>query len=229
MTYDKLNSRFLQYLIDCRLEPGEKLPSISEISGELGVSAGKVRESLEVARQLGFVSVKPKVGILKRPFSFTPAVLQTLLFGLGSGEAEFSQFSQLRQAVEMGFWDQAVQQLTSDDIAELKRITQLAWEKLRGQPVRIPNGEHRQLHLTIFKHLENPFVQGILHAYWEAYEASELTRFVTYQYWLDVWNYHEKIVAALEQKEFALGKQLLIEHFALLPAQVATYHVTQDT
>lgn len=218
MIYDKLNSRFLKYLVDCRLEPGEKLPPISEISEELGVSTGKVRESLEVARQLGFVSVKPRVGIVKRPFSFKPAVLQTVLFGLGSGEVEFAHFSHLRQTVETGFWDDAVRRLTPEDNQQLTKLVQLAWEKLRGRPVRIPNDEHRQLHLTIFKHLENPFVQGILHAYWEAYEASELTRFVTYQYWLDVWTYHEQIVEALRQHDFAQGKRLLVEHFALLPA-----------
>lgn len=218
MILSKLGSRFLKYLIDCRIRPGEKLPPINQISDELGVSAGKVREGLEVARQLGFVSVKPKIGIVRRPFSFKPAVLQTVLFGLGSGEVEFAHFSRLRQSVETGFWDDAVRRLQPEDIVRLENLVHEAWKKLRGRPVRVPNDEHRQLHLTIFKHLENPFVQGILHAYWEAYEASELTRFVTYQYWLDVWHYHEQIVDALQQNDYALGKQLLIEHFALLPA-----------
>ncbi len=37
-------------------------------------------------------------------------------------------------------------------------------------------------HLTIFKHLENPFVLGLLEAYWDAYEAVELNRYADYRY-----------------------------------------------
>jgi DNA-binding FadR family transcriptional regulator len=82
----------------------------------------------------------------------------------------------------------------------------------------VPNGEHRQFHLLIFSRLNNPFVKGLLESYWEAYEASELTRFANYQYWLDVWTYHERIVDALCANEFEKGRQLLIEHFDMLPA-----------
>ncbi len=62
----------------------------------------------------------------------------------------------------------------------------------------------------------NPFVQGILDAYWQAYEASEMTRFASYAYWIEVWTYHEKIVDALCHNDFTLGRQLLVEHFSLL-------------
>ncbi|MEJ2747380.1 MAG: FCD domain-containing protein, partial [Anaerolineae bacterium] len=96
-------------------------------------------------------------------------------------------------------------------------VVNQAWQKLRGQPIHVPNGEHRQFHLLIFSRLDNPFVQGLLASYWDAYEASELTRFASYQYWLDVWNYHERIVDALCANEFELGQQLLVEHFDLLP------------
>ena len=74
--------------------------------------------------------------------------------------------------------------------------------KLRGEPIHIPNAEHRQLHLTIFGRLNNPFVHGLLIACWDAYDASELTRFQSYQYWTDVWSYHEQIVDALCADDF---------------------------
>jgi DNA-binding GntR family transcriptional regulator len=61
-------------------------------------------------------------------------------------------------------------------------------------------------------------VRGVLETYWDAYEASELTRFVSYAYWVDVWTYHERIVEALCCNDFALGRQLLVEHFSLLRA-----------
>ncbi|MDX1614044.1 MAG: FCD domain-containing protein [Candidatus Promineifilaceae bacterium] len=114
-------------------------------------------------------------------------------------------------------WHQAVSALTAADKSLLRDILNQAQRKLHSQPVHIPNGEHRQLHLTIFSRLDNPFVPALLKAYWDAYEAVELTRFADYQYWLDVWSYHEQIVESIEAGDYERGLCLLKEHFQLLP------------
>jgi DNA-binding FadR family transcriptional regulator len=217
MLLHQLDSDFLKYLIDNHVEPGDRVPTLSEMSTELGISVGKLREQMEVARALGFVSVRTRKGIQREPFDFKPAALISLLFSLGTRETQFNQFSELRQAVEKSMWYEAVTHLTLRNKQELHEIVNQAWQKLRSRPVHVPNGEHRQFHLKIFSHLENPFVQGLLEAYWDAYEASELTRFVDYQYWVDVWTYHERIVDALEKNDFDEGLTLLTEHFCLLP------------
>ena len=221
MILQKLDSRFLNFIIEKKILPGDKLPPLTDISSELGVSVGKLREQLEVARNLGLVSVRPRVGIQRQEFDFAPAVLQSVLFGLATKEATFEQYSRLRRSVEASFWHDAVVLLTPEDKQDLKALLQRAWEKLRGEPIHVPNYEHRQLHLTIFRRLDNPFVQGILSAYWDAYEASELTRFARYQYWIDVWTYHEQIVDALCVDDFDRGRQLLIQHFSLLPQAIS--------
>ena len=102
-----INSELLTYLIDEDLEPGERLPALTELSEELDVSVGKLREQLELARQLGFVSVRPRLGTRREPFTFYPAVRISLMFGLATGEANFTQFSQLRQTIEANMWHQA--------------------------------------------------------------------------------------------------------------------------
>lgn len=217
MQLTKLDSQFLNYLVEMQIAPGERVPTLQEIGEDLGISVGKLREQLEVARNLGLVSVRPRVGIQREPLDFSKAILPSVLFSLGTGEATFTQFSQLRRAIETELWLDAVVLLTNEDKQRLREIVNQAWNKLRGQPIHVPNGEHRQFHLLIFSRLENPFVQGLLASYWDAYEASELTRFASYQYWLDVWNYHEKIVDALCINAFDQGQQLLVEHFNLLP------------
>ena len=217
MRLDRLDSDFFKYLIAHHINPGDRLPTLSEIGADMGVGVGALREQLAVARGMGVVSVRPRVGIQRERFDFATSVLPAVLFSLATGETTFAQLSRLRRAIEVSFWDEAVVLLTLDDKARLGQLVAGAWAKLRGDPIHIPNGEHRQLHLTIFGRLDNPFVQGLLVAYWDAYDASELTRFVRYQYWIDVWNYHEQIVAALCANDFARGQQLLEEHFALLP------------
>ena len=232
MLRDKVNSEFLGHLIDQGIEPGERLPALTELSKELGVSVGKLREQLELARQLGFVSVRPRLGTRRESFDFYPAVRASLMFGLATGDATFDQFSQLRQTIETSMWHQAVTELQQKDKQRLHELVVKAREKLQDEPVHIPNNEHRELHLTIFSRLNNPFVQGLLQAYWDAYEATELTRFADYQYWLDVWSYHERIVEAICQNEFESGRQLLLEHFRLLPTVTLptglTYRVIEN-
>ena len=57
MLLHKLDSDFIKYLIDHHVEPGDRVPTLNEISAELGIGVGKLREQLEVARSLGFISV----------------------------------------------------------------------------------------------------------------------------------------------------------------------------
>jgi len=217
MRTDKLTSELLRYLVDNDLRPGDRVPTLSELSNEIGVSVGKLREQLELARQLGLVSVRPRLGIRREPFKFQSSVTSSLFFALATGEATFAQYSHLRRIVETSMWSEAVGALLPGDIAELDSIVDSAWQKLRGEQVHIPNSEHRQLHIAIFRRLNNPFMLGLLEAYWDAYEASELTRYADYQYWLDVWTYHEQIVESIRQGDIAEGKRQLVRHFALLP------------
>ncbi len=219
MRLDKLDSEFLHYLVAYHIDPGDKLPSLNEIGDTLGVGVGKLREELAVARGLGVVSVRPRLGIQREPFDFGEAILPAVLFGLATGETTFAQLSRLRRTLETAFWDEAVVRLTAADRLLLRVLVGRAWAKLRGEPIHIPNAEHRELHLTIFGRLDNPFVHGLLVAYWDAYEASEVTHFMRYQYWLDVWNYHEQIVDALCADDFERGRRLLNEHFALLQTE----------
>jgi DNA-binding FadR family transcriptional regulator len=217
LSLNGLNCELLNYLVENGVAPGDRLPPLAELATTLDVSVGKLREQLELARRLNLVSVRPRVGIHREPFDFLAAVRTSLFFGLATGEATFAQFSGLRQKIETSMWYEAVARLTEEDKEKLRQIVALAWAKLQGEPPHIPNEEHRQLHLTIFGRLDNPFVQGLLAAYWEAYEASELTRYVEYVYWTQVWDYHSQIVDAIGAGDFDRGLQCLIKHFSLLP------------
>ncbi|HZD10125.1 MAG TPA: GntR family transcriptional regulator, partial [Candidatus Binatia bacterium] len=68
----KIEPEFLNYIIEQKISPGARLPTLAEMSAEIGISLGKLREQLEVARSRGLVSVKPRVGTQREPFSFLP-------------------------------------------------------------------------------------------------------------------------------------------------------------
>ena len=217
-----LSSDFLNYLVSSPLQngrqPGEAppIPSLSELSKELGVSVASLREQLEVAEAFGLVEVRPRLGIRRLPYSFFPAVSQSLQYAIRLDRGYFDQFSDLRNQIEASFWDRAVRLLTSQDHLLLKDLMGRAWEKLRGSPVQIPHAEHRQLHMAIYSRLENPFVLGVLEAYWEAYEQAGYNIFADYNYLREVWNYHQVMVDAICTGNYEAGYQALITHKDLL-------------
>ncbi len=209
-------SEFLRYLASYDVAARDNFPSLTELSTELGVSVASLREQLEVARALGLVDVKPKVGIRRLPFTFLPAVRQSLGYAIAVDEKHFRLFADLRKHTETAYWHEAVKLLTIDDVEQLQAIIAQAWVKLKGNPIQIPHDEHKQLHLQIYKRLINPFVTGILEAYWEAYEAIGLNVFTDYKYLTDVWHYHEKMVSAIRTNEYDKGHKALIEHTDML-------------
>ena len=209
-------SEFLRYLAS-HPEADDGLPSLIELSRELGISVAGLREQLEVARALGLVEVRPRTGTRRRPFSFAPAVNQTLGYALALDHAHFDKFAQLRNHIETAYWDEAVRKLTGEDKAQLQGLILRAQEKLHGKPVQVPHEEHRKLHLLIYRRLDNPFVTGILEAYWDSYEAVGLNMYAgSIDYLHEVWQYHARMVECICSGDYAAGREALVKHVDLL-------------
>ena len=208
-------SEFLRYLATHE-EVENGLPSLKNLSVELGVSVASLREQLEVARSLGLVEVRPRTGMRRKPYSFAPAVMQSLNYAITMDKDHFLAFADLRQHIEIAYWHQAVKALAPEDHDRLQELVACAWKKLHGNPIEIPHPEHRELHLTIYRRLNNPFVTGLLQSYWDAYETVGLNFFTDYNYLTQVWTYHQKMVDAICVNDADAGYKALSEHTDLI-------------
>jgi DNA-binding FadR family transcriptional regulator len=209
-------SEFLRYLASHEETQGS-LPTLNELSRELGISVAGLREQLEVARALGLVEVRPRTGTRRLDYSFAPAVKQSLMYALALKQSHFEKYSELRNHIEAAYWDEAVTLLTEDDRHELEKIITRAFDKLRGSPVQVPHEEHRKLHLLIYSRLNNPFVTGLLEAYWEAYEAVGLNMYAGgMDYLEEVWGFHKTMVKSICKGNYAEGRNALVTHIDLL-------------
>jgi DNA-binding FadR family transcriptional regulator len=173
------------------------------------------------------VEVRPRLGIETRDFSPAAALSVSMRFALAKDRSYFDQIEELREVIEANYWHQAVQALNEGDKKDLMDLMERAWTLLKGEPVQIPHEEHRQLHLTIFSRLENEFVKGFLHAYWDAYESVGLNVFTDYPYLEAVWEHHQVMVDAILDKNLDIGHQALVEHFGILHRRSgSTPHLT---
>jgi DNA-binding FadR family transcriptional regulator len=213
-TYPDVLSAFLRFLVT--YQDRDRLPSLREISQELRVSSALLREQLEVAKALGLVEVRPKTGIRRLPYSFKPAVLQSLTYAVNINTKAFEQFSIFRNHIEASYWFEAVALLLPEDVERLCGLIQQAEAKLANRPVQIPYIEHRDLHLGIYQRLKNPFVLGILEAYWETYEAIGLSLYADLEYLQVVWRYHRRMVDEIRRGDVVAGYQVMVEHADLL-------------
>lgn len=205
---------FIKYLANGN--GSDRLPSLQELSAEHGVSISVLREQLQVARALGFVEVRPRTGIRRLPYTFAPAVRESLFYAIDRDQGAFASFSDVRRHLERVYWFEAVQRLTPEDLEHLRNLVTRAEGMLKAEPIRVPHAEHRELHLVIYQHLQNPFVIGLLEAYWEAYEQVGLSLYTGLEYQLQVWDSHRQIVEAIAEKDFVRGHQLLVGHFDLI-------------
>jgi len=215
------HSEFFTYLLRYSETDHEKMPALKDLSSELGLSTSKLREQVSVAKALGLVDVRPRLGIRPLPYSFTPAVDASLCYAIQQNAAYFEDFVDLRRHLEYAYFPRAVDLLQESDHRELRKLVLSAWKKLRGSPVRIPHEEHRKLHLTIYNRLHNVFVTGLLEAYWDAYEAVGLNVYADLDYLEQVWTYHEQLAEAAIIKDKSRGLDILREHFDLMDRLLA--------
>jgi DNA-binding FadR family transcriptional regulator len=211
-------TEFIDYLIyHAQQYPDEvQLPSLNQLSATMNISVARLREQLEVAKALGLVEVRPRTGIKRLPYSFNQAVWKSLAYAIGIEPRLFEVFAGLRKQVELAYWLEATRALTPADKEYLRALVDRAFDKLQGTPIRVPHDEHRNLHLSIYRRLENPFVIGILEAYWEAYEAVGLSLYTDLAYLEEVWDYHKKMVDAIFDGDLESGYEALSEHTDLL-------------
>jgi DNA-binding FadR family transcriptional regulator len=209
-------SEFLRYLASHEETQGS-LPSLNELSREIGISVAGLREQLEVARALGLVEVRPRTGTRRLDYSFAPAVKQSLAYALVVDQNHFEKYSELRNHIEAAYWDEAVKLLTDEDKRELQNIITRAFNKLSSNPIQVPHEEHRKMHLLIYSRLGNPFVSGLLEAYWDAYETVGLNMYAGgMDYLEEVWGYHKTMVQSINNGNYTAGRKALITHIDLL-------------
>jgi DNA-binding FadR family transcriptional regulator len=209
-------SEFLQYLAEKATNGEERLPPLTELSRELGVSVASLREQLEVARIFGFVEVRPKTGIRWLPYQFAPSILMSVVYAITISPEFFDQFRDLRNHLESAYFYESLANLDLHHIDRLMELVEVAENKMEMYPPQLPHREHRDLHNILFSGVTNTFVKGIFSVYWEVYEAQGFSVISDLDYLKRVWSYHRRIVEAIYKKDYAEAFEMFLEHKDLM-------------
>ncbi|PKN84099.1 MAG: hypothetical protein CVU46_15180 [Chloroflexi bacterium HGW-Chloroflexi-8] len=212
-------SDFLRYLAKRANCGNDRLPSLSVLSRELGISVASLREQLEIARVLGFVEIRPKTGIKWLPYNFANSILVSSAYAIEISSQYFDQFRDLRNHLESVYFFEAVTSLRNNDIERLFIIIENAETKIKSNPPRTPHIEHRDWHLLLFSHIENVFLNGILSVFWDIYENQGYAFVSDMVYLSNVWSYHKKITEQIALQNYSDAYQAFLEHKDLIKSR----------
>jgi DNA-binding FadR family transcriptional regulator len=209
-------SKLLQFITQRIKEGRDDLPPIQELSEQLEMSVPTLREQIEALKMLGLLDARPRHGLHIREIDISTGLRQATIIAASIDMKYFYQFSDLRDRIEQAWFISATEKLEQADVDQLEQYVINANAKLHGNPIQIPHREHKELHLSIYKKLDNLFVTGILNTYWTLYEAVGLNLYTDLNYQNKVWEYHNNIVEAIKRKDYQKGLLLLNEHMKLL-------------
>ncbi len=121
-----------ELLITGQIAPGDLLPSENEISEQLQVSRGSVREAFKILNAYGVVSIRRGDGTYVSDGAnenmFTPLLFQILV-----RDRDFTSLIEMRELLELGILSLAIAHATQEDLDEIRRTMKEFEDALNGR------------------------------------------------------------------------------------------------
>jgi GntR family transcriptional repressor for pyruvate dehydrogenase complex len=119
---DTVVGRVREVIEQGRLRPGDRLPTETELSKQLGVSRTVVREAVNQLESVGLLSVQRGRGMFVGNGSGLASCIQLLRTALAFSPRELLQFTEFRKAIECYAARRAAELATPEDLAELQAL-----------------------------------------------------------------------------------------------------------
>lgn len=185
-------------LISGALQPGDFLPSETELSESFGVGKSSVREAIKMLEALGVVEICKGNGSRIRT-SVDSTVMNPLIFQLilQSKEENQSKLVEFRQMIEVSGSLLAIDNASEEDIQKLEKIHERTKRDFSKGKATVEND--MEFHNQIYMSTHNPFVVSIGSAIMELFQPSlvisnrDYSRIVT--------DNHDKILKALKHRD----------------------------
>lgn len=212
-----LSERVTQYLIkhiqENDLKPGDRVPSEVQVSGELGISRGVVRQAYHALRKAGILEIamgrSPRVGEVSHA-AFTPLFAHAL----STEQASVEDVLELRSAVEIHAAKLAATHRNSGHVETLRKAIEGMRKTVNDQD-RFARIDVR-FHQVLGNATGNPLFEIFSRALRGSYESSIRTGLrsrSTLAQIEKIVDTHEAIVDAIEAQQPARARKLMALHF----------------
>jgi DNA-binding FadR family transcriptional regulator len=208
--HERVQERIMEYILQNRLRPGDRLPTEGALSTQLGASRTVIREALRSLEALGVIGSRQGSGRYVRPFDLD-ALASGLAYSLAFDATSIGELLAVRRVLEGAFLQQAMAALTPETLVDLGRLVEVMREKaLRRELI---SREDRAFHLTLFGRVSNRVLRTLLEAFWGLFETALEERLQRSADLLRAVRLHEDILCALRDGDSEAARTALDGHF----------------
>lgn len=170
--HQTIQDRIKAFIIDNSFQPGDALPTETELARTLGISRGSLREAMKSLQTLGVVETRHGFGTFVGQFTFEPLIdglTFQILVARDTMPRAIRELLELRQVLESGLMPRVTALATPAQIERLDRIVR-RMEESAGHDEQFPDAD-RAFHDALYRPLGNNLVNQLLQAFWDIFDA----------------------------------------------------------
>jgi DNA-binding FadR family transcriptional regulator len=206
----EVHARIRGYIVENRLQPGDRLPGEETLAAQMGVGRPLVREALRGLEAIGLIETRKGVGRFVRALEAESYLSQ---FPADIFVQSFSEndLEETRCLLEIAAVSNAVQQLTDDDCAQILRYIEAL--RLAAAQGRDDSESDLGMHRVIMSRARNRIIAALLDAVYALSTMRGANGDRTQAMREHDLAEHEAIVAAAIRRDGPAARAALIAHF----------------
>jgi len=201
----------IQQIILARgLSPGQKIPTENELTRELGISRGPIREAIKILSALGIVEIRRGDGTYLREDSITSSFMVPIIFRLQWQRQNPVDLIELRMMFEKAIMNLAIQKRLQKDV-DLLRASVLRLENL----VRLKNPDLKEIveedlkfHRLLFESTQNHLIIELGKAIMEFFIPA-IERAIDGHRGIISLQHHSLLLKAVESRDMDLAEEAI--------------------
>lgn len=207
--HDLIQQRLKEYIVQNRLQPGDRLPTEEVLASQLGVSRTAIREALRGLEALGMLGAQQGFGRVILPFSFEP-ILENLSYGFAFLNNTILQITEIRKALDAYFVEQAMARLSDDDVARLAGIVEAM--KVRKASDQSMEPEDYSFHALLYERCGNPLARQLFEITWRARSAALDRPAALQEMPPGTAKEHEELLDAIREHDVEQARRIIVGH-----------------
>lgn len=117
--YQQITDQVVHYIRSGTLKPGDKLPALSDMAHDFGVSRAAMREAFSALQGMGLVSMRHGEGTFVAKLDLQMDVLEPMNAALLLGMGDLKQLHQVRKILEVAACRLAAEHHSAEELQEI--------------------------------------------------------------------------------------------------------------
>ena len=150
-------------MLNRELRPGDKIPTEAELAEIMGVGRNSIREAIKILVYLGVLEIRRAEGTFVCE-GFSESMIDPMIYGIIlDKEDSYENLMELRELIEVGVMQLAMQKIQEDDLYILKEKLNRMEKEIDKGPENVENAfwADNEFHNTISDMGKNPLVNKI--------------------------------------------------------------------